>query len=163
LLTRLSNWLNGISEVVCCLFLLAMTAVVSLQVFCRYVLGAALPWSEEISRYLLVWITFLGGSIALKREAHMGMHTLVDRLSINSRGLVKFLILILIFGFLSLTTVKGFQLAVFNMAQNSPAMRMPMGVIYLAIPTGCLIMLIHVAEQLILLIRSRPTGDVGEN
>ena len=73
MLSSLSHWFNRITEVGCCLLLLSMTLVVSLQVVCRYLLGASLTWSEEFARYSLVWITFLGGSIALKKKAHMGL------------------------------------------------------------------------------------------
>ena len=163
MLSRLSLWLNLIAEVVCCFILLAMTIVVTLQVVCRYLLGASLPWSEELARYLLVWMTFLGGSIALKREAHMGIQGLVDKLSPGVQRLVKLFTHLTVFGFLCLATLKGFQLALFNMNQYSPAMRIPMGLVYFAIPTGCLIMLAHMGEQVNGLLRNRPVGNVGGN
>ena len=162
MLSRISNRLNSVTEAVCCIFLLAMTLTVALQVICRYVLGAALTWSEEFSRYGLVWITFLGGSIAAKRGAHMGVEALVNALSAKMRKIVQLLTLLAITGFLFVATVKGIELALFNMNQHSPAMGVPMGAVYLAIPTGCLIMLVHASEELIALFRASSPEDPGE-
>lgn len=152
--SRLSHLLNRISEVVCCGVLLAMTLVVVLQVVCRYLLGASLTWSEEFARYSLVWITFLGGSIALKKRAHMGIHSLVETLPPKAQPLVEALTLTGILGFLCIATLKGFQLALFNMAQYSPAMGISMGIVYFAVPSGSILMLVHVTVQLTAAVRS---------
>jgi len=162
MLSRISNQLNSITEAVCCVFLLAMTLTVALQVICRYVLGAALTWSEEFSRYGLVWLTFLGGATAVKRGAHMGVEALVNALSPQTRKIVQLSTLFAVMGFLVIVTIKGIQLALFNMNQHSPAMGVPMGAVYLAIPTGCLIMLIHASEELIALIRTSSPEKPGE-
>ena len=162
MLSRISNRLNSVTEAVCCIFLLAMTLTVALQVICRYLLGAALTWSEEFSRYGLVWITFLGGSVAVKRGAHMGVEALLNALSPQARKTVQLLTLLCVMGFLLIATIKGGQLALFNMKQHSPAMGVPMGVVYSAIPTGCLIMLIHAAEELIALLRRSLVEEPGE-
>ena len=161
MLSRTSHWLNRIAEVLCSVILLTMTLVVTLQVVCRYFLGASLVWSEELSRYGLVWITFLGGSIALKKRAHMALEALVDKLSPKSRKMVQIFTLFTIMGFLTIATVKGVQLAIFNLKQHSPAMGVPMGVVYSAIPAGCLLMLVHAAEQLVTLLRNGPTLEPG--
>lgn len=163
MLSRLSLWLNRITEMVCCLVLFVMTLVVSLQVICRYFLGTSLTWSEEFARYSLVWITFLGGSIALKKRAHMGLQALLDALPPKAQNLIEALTLVAILGFLSITTLKGFQLALFNMAQHSPAMGIPMGSVYFAVPTGSMLMLVHVTEQLITIVRNFPIRQPGRS
>ena len=153
MLSRLSHWLNRVTQAVCCVVLLAMTLVVALQVFCRYLLGASLTWSEEFARYSLVWITFLGGSIALKKRAHMGLQSLLDALPPRAQNWVETLTLTAVLGFLSIMTLKGCQLALFNMSQHSPAMGVPMGIVYFAVPTGSALMLVHVAAQLTAAVR----------
>ena len=162
MLSRISNQLNSVTESVCCIFLVAMTLTVALQVVCRYLLGAALTWSEEFARYGLVWITFLGGSVAVKKGVHMGVGALVNALSPKVRKIVQLFTLLCVMGFLLIATIKGGQLALFNMKQHSPAMGVPMGVVYSAIPTGCLIMLIHAAAELIALLRGSLVGEPGE-
>ena len=162
MVSRLSHWLNSISEVVCCGVLLAMTIVVVLQVICRYLLGAALTWSEEFARFGLVWITFLGAGIALRRRAHVGVQAIVELFSPGVRKIVQVFTIITVVGFLLTAAFKGMELAFFNMKQYSPAMGMPMGLVYLAIPSGCLVMIIHLAEQLLELLRPSPAKVLGE-
>jgi TRAP-type C4-dicarboxylate transport system permease small subunit len=151
--------MNRIAEVLCAVMVLAMTLVVATQVICRYLLGASLTWSEEASRYLLVWITFLGGSIAFKRGMHTGFDAVVRALSPGARRATVLVTLLAIVTFLIIVGLKGMQLALFNMAQRSPAMRLPMGTVYLAIPTGCFIMLVYAAYQFVQIVRKRSDGS----
>lgn len=162
MLSRLSLWLNRTSEAVCCGVLLAMTVVVVLQVICRYLLGAALTWSEEFARFGLVWITFLGAGIALRRRAHVGVQVIVELFSPGVRKIVQVLTIFTVVGFLLIATFKGMELALFNMKQYSPAMGLPMGLVYLAIPSGCLVLIIQLAEQLLDLLRPSPGKVLGE-
>ena len=162
MLSRLSHWLNRISEVVCCGVLLAMTIVVVLQVICRYLLGASLTWSEEFARFGLVWITFLGAGIAFKKRAHMGVQVIVELFSPGVRKIVQVFTIFTILSFLVVAAFKGIDLALFNMKQYSPAMGLPMGFVYLAIPSGCLVMIIHIVEQLLDLFRPLPAKVRGE-
>lgn len=150
--------MNRTAEVVCSVMVLTMTLVVATQVICRYLLGASLTWSEEASRYLLIWITFLGGSAAFKRGMHTGFDAVVRGLAPGARRAARLVTLLAIVAFLVIVALKGIQLALFNMAQRSPAMRLPMGTVYLAIPTGCLLMLVYAADQFVHLVRKPSDG-----
>jgi len=130
------------------LLLLVMTMVVLAQVFCRYVISASLPWSEELARYLMVWLTFLGAGIALKKGSHMGLDILQPLLPARAQSLLRQTCLFPVAVFLIIFTVKGAQLALFNLGQHSPAMGVSMGLVYLALPSGGLIMLVHTAARL---------------
>ena len=57
---------------------ITMAAVIILQVIFRYVLNHSLFWSEELARYLLVWLTFLGASSAYYRKVHPGIDLLTS-------------------------------------------------------------------------------------
>jgi TRAP-type C4-dicarboxylate transport system permease small subunit len=127
-----------------------MTAVTFAQVFFRFVIVHSLPWSEEFSRYALVWASFLGGSIALKRGLHIGVEAFIANLSKEKKRLIYLITLVIILIFLAVVTIKGFQMASFNMKQSSPAMRIPMGFPYLAIPVGSLLMMVHLLNELTL-------------
>jgi TRAP-type C4-dicarboxylate transport system permease small subunit len=125
-----------------------MTITVALQVICRYWVGISLTWSEELSRYLMVWLTFLGAGIAFKKGAHMSFHLLLQRVPPEARFLAKVFTLCAILIYLIILAVKGIQLSLFNMAQYSPAMGIPVGTIYLAIPAGSVVMAVHGLTQL---------------
>jgi TRAP-type C4-dicarboxylate transport system permease small subunit len=158
--SKVSHSCNKLAEWSCVLLLVAMTVVTFAQVFFRFVVVHSLPWSEEFSRYSLVWASFLGASIALKRGLHIGVQAFVTKLSQEKRRLIYLITLVMITFFLIVVIVKGLQMASFNMRQSSPAMRIPMGFPYLAIPVGSLIMVIHLLDELILGWRHR-AGLVG--
>lgn len=150
MLSRISHCCNRFAEGICLVLLVAMTGVTFAQVFFRFVIVHSLPWSEEFSRYALVWASFIGASIALKRGLHIGVEAFVAKLSKEKKRLIYLITLMFILLFLIVVIIKGFQMAFFNMRQSSPAMRIPMGFPYLAIPVGSLIMLLHLLNELVL-------------
>jgi TRAP-type C4-dicarboxylate transport system permease small subunit len=77
------------------------------------------------------------------------------RLPEGKRRLVYLITLVMMTFFLLVVIVKGFQMASFNMKQSSPAMRIPMGFPYLAIPIGSLIMVLHLLNEMILGLRHK--------
>ena len=66
----------------------AITVLVTVQVFARYVLNDTPPWSEELCRYLFIWASFLGACVAMGRAAHLGVDSLVARLPARVREVV---------------------------------------------------------------------------
>lgn len=65
---KILRWLNeNFEETLMTLFLGAMTIIMGIQVLSRYVLGASLSWSEELTRYIFIWAGFLSVSYCTKR------------------------------------------------------------------------------------------------
>lgn len=128
-----------------------MTVIVIVQVFCRYVLGFSIFWSEELARYLLVWITFLGGSVAFKKAELASINLIVDRFPARLAGIVGIVSQIVVLTFLIVATQYGFKQAFAPsvVTQVSPAMRLPMTYAYLAVPIGFGIMIIHSLDKFI--------------
>ena len=62
------HWLDEyLEEFLMVVFLIAMTLIMGIQVFSRYILGVSLSWSEEITRYLFIWSAFLSVSLCTKK------------------------------------------------------------------------------------------------
>lgn len=80
LLQRASSIVDAGAQRLLTVLCLSMALVVILQVFSRYALNHSLFWSEELGRMLLVWVTFVGATVAYRRGAHPGMNILVQRL-----------------------------------------------------------------------------------
>lgn len=123
-------------------FLAGMVLVVFLQVIFRFVIHGSLPWSEELSRYLMVWAVFIGASIGAGKNAHIGVEAFVNffpaplkKLSVYISGLVSvlfsFVLMILAFKVLALQAQTG---------QVSPAMQIPMYIPYMAVAVGSALM-----------------------
>ena len=87
LLTTIITWLGRLNAAIIFLFkYLAMAAVgimtlsILVQVFCRYVLNDSLPWSEELARYLMVWMTFLTLPVVSRMKQHAALDIILGAL-----------------------------------------------------------------------------------
>ena len=132
-----------------------MIAVVGLNVFCRYLLGFSWAWGEELPRYAMVWIAFIGGSVAVKRGEMMLVSYLVDKMPATMKRFAMVLAYLSSCVFLSVSVFYGIFLTAATYNQLSPALRFPMSYAYVVIPVGCGIMLFHIFVQLFDVIRGR--------
>ncbi|MGI6557652.1 MAG: TRAP transporter small permease [Limnochordia bacterium] len=135
----------------------ATTVVVLIGVFCRYVLASSLPWTEELARYLLVWIGFLAAPIALRRGAHVGMQFIKLMLPRRLQYWTSLMSSIMVLVFLGFVFVQGLNLLAGVSGQLSPAMSLPMAWAYAAIPIGCFFMALEMLGLLTATLRS--VGD----
>jgi TRAP-type C4-dicarboxylate transport system permease small subunit len=145
---RLSDGADRVVTWFVVLLLLGLTAVVTLQIIAR-VFFDAFSWTEELSRYLLVWSTFLGASMGFKRGAHVAITFVVDQFSGRLRPWVSILIHALSILFFVVGIIYGIQMIHQQVYQISPAMGLSMRVVYLAIPLGFATMVIHVFPLLL--------------
>ncbi len=132
--------LEGVVKWFIIIFLCMMTTVIVAQVFCRYLLGFSLSWSEEFARFLLVWLSFIGSGLALKKGELIGVTFAIKALPEKIGKIALVLGQILINLFLVLAIVQGITLVRMSMDIPSSAMRIPMAWSYLSIPVGCLLM-----------------------
>ena len=116
----------------------AMTIITLVAVFFRYVLQSPIIWSEEAARYLMVWSTMLGISIATRQKAHLGIDIFVSMAPKKlQRALEIFstLMMIVMFVFLTGISIVFIQSAI-RTGNVSPMLRIPFYIIYLALPLG---------------------------
>lgn len=147
---RLAAAIDRLAEALCraaCWLLLGlgviMSIIVLLQVFFRFVVYMPFPWSEEIARYLMIWVGMTGSFVALRKGRHIGVSFLMERLPAAVTRVLTPLIQLALIAFLAVIAVQGGKLAFFNAAQKSPAMMIPMVYPYLAIPVGALLMILE--------------------
>jgi TRAP-type C4-dicarboxylate transport system permease small subunit len=124
-----------------------MLVIGFMQVIWRYVLEASLYWSEELLRYMYVWVIFLGTSVAIRGRLHVSIDAFVNLLKGRPLHMLKTVIHLLTVAFFALVVVIGVQFTLHNLGQVSPAVRLPMSVAYLAIPLGGLFSLIFTLED----------------
>jgi TRAP-type C4-dicarboxylate transport system permease small subunit len=130
--------LDRCSDIVLVLSMAIIVAALAVQVTLRYFFHAPLPWPEELSQFLLVWISFLGMYVALRRNQHIRIEWLPKNGGQFVRGL-KILGLVSICVFLAYIGYGGFKLAMTAWNQPSTALRIPMAIPYLIIPIACLL------------------------
>jgi TRAP-type C4-dicarboxylate transport system permease small subunit len=137
-----------------------MTVLIFAQVLCRYVLQAPLSWSEELARYIFIWLTFFGASVAFYERTHINVSYFVEHIrNVRTRALLMFTADLLCLWFLWVFVKDGFVVAsrVLALGQVSSSMGfLPVGAVYLAVPVGSLFMglnvLYHTLEHIQLII-----------
>jgi TRAP-type C4-dicarboxylate transport system permease small subunit len=126
------------------LMLAALVGSLGWQVFGRYVLDRAPSWSEELARFLMVWITMLGAAAVMRREGHIAVTALPDALGRGARRALAALRDLVV-----LAVAYGFALADLLSVQSSPAFEVTMAVPFAALPAGAaLIALMVVLRRL---------------
>ena len=125
-----------------------MALIVAVQVFCRYVLNQSLFWSEELARFLLVWLTFLGASSAYYRKVNPGVDFLYIKLPIVLKKTSSILTHLASMALFIVMTVYGCKFAWFVRMQISPALQIPKWIILSIIPISGVILMIHAATFL---------------
>ena len=127
-----------------------MTVVVLLQVIYRYILSQPLYWSEELARFLFVWISILGAALSVQRRGHFGMDFFFRMFPEKGKRFLIFLIYLLMGGVVLVLLVQGIALVQKTAAQLSQAMEISMGWAYACLPAGACLMVIHL---LVIIIR----------
>ncbi|HSB81330.1 MAG TPA: TRAP transporter small permease [Candidatus Methylomirabilis sp.] len=142
---RLSAALRRGTEVAMMVLMAFLVVVVVVSVIFRYVLLSPLGWSEEVGRYVMIWLGFLGASLAVHQGMHVGVGFVVNavpaRLAVWLRGLAR----AGVGAFLLIVMLYGFHLVANLWDQVSPVLEIRMTWPYLAIPVGSLLMLIQLA------------------
>ena len=122
---------------------LSMALLVAVQVFCRYILNSSLFWSEELARYMLVWLSFFGATIAAFRHLHPGVDALFSRLPTGGQRLSQLLVQLVTMGLAVVMIVAGTRFAWFVRMQITPALGIPKWVVLAVIPASGLVLLLH--------------------
>ncbi|MDJ0331425.1 TRAP transporter small permease [Planococcus sp. S3-L1] len=146
----MNKWIGymnvGIKHVLNLIMALLVT-VVFLQVIFRFILNSPLAWTEELARYSLIWLTFLGASYAMSSKAHIGMEFFVKLFAVTVRKVFYTIATFASLLFFLLMVVEGYDLAMQGMSQTSPVLRIPMGMIYMIIPVSGVILIINMTSQ----------------
>ena len=120
----------------------AIAAMVNLQVFNRYILDYVLGWEEEVSRYLMIWSSFLAASYALWQGEQLGMEFVVKLLPEGGRRAVRILANVLCIAFLAVIAYQGFVwMMPQQLDQVSPSLGITMAIPYAAIPVSAVMMI----------------------
>lgn len=126
-----------------------VTPLMLVQIIMRYVFENSLSWSEELARYIFLWMIWLGASYGVKKSRHIRIEILNEKLSGKSRGYLEIIIIAVCICFCGFLAIKGGELAseIFDLGQLSAALRLPMGYPYLSVPVGASLMIIRYLEK----------------
>lgn len=138
-----SRQMNRLAEGAMAVCLAAMTLLVGVQIAGRFLFNYSIFWSDELTRFLLIWVAFLGMSAGVRRGAHPGIDSLVRALPPHGGRLIVSLAVCCSLIFFAVMTGYGSLLAFRTWGQRSPSLGLRMGIPYLAVPAAGALMLLH--------------------
>lgn len=131
-MNKVARFLNGILTAVISLFLIAMVVLVFLNVVLRYGFDSGITESEELARYLFVWIVFLGAIVAYKDKAHLGVDILIGALPAKAQKVLYVIINLIVICVLGIVIHGGIQMVEINKNSYGPATGIPLSVLFYA-------------------------------
>jgi C4-dicarboxylate transporter DctQ subunit len=131
------------------------------NVVLRYWFLAPISWAEELTLYIMVWIVFVGSSVAIRTRGHIAIDLLPLALSAAGRRWLAMLVALAVLVFLAVFIYYSGQhtLRVRSIGQVTPVMQAPMWLAYLAMPAGSALMFLRACQVIWRLARARqPDG-----
>lgn len=129
-----------------------MMVLIVAQVIARYVFKSPFSWTEELTRAVFVWATMIAVYMALKQKRHIGIEAIPRFMGNAGQKTVKVIEILLVLFFLGVMTWQG-TLYAMMVKQKTPALSIPMTLIYGIIPLTGAVMIIESISQIISLLR----------
>jgi C4-dicarboxylate transporter DctQ subunit len=155
-LTRANSLLDWLEVNFIGAALIMAAGLLFVNVVLRYVFLAPIGWAEEFSLYTIVWIVFIGGSVAIRTRGHIAIDLLMLVLPAQGRrlllifvGLVTLVFLAVFFYYSGLHVLRTK-----SSGQVMPALQAPMWLAYLAMPVGSVLMFLRTLQMLLKTLRS---------
>ena len=137
---RILLWLDQyFEETITALLMSVMSVIICLQVVTRYFLETSLAWSEELARYMFIWMIYTGISCGVKKRKHICVDALYNLLPVGKGRMLLAYVGDALFLFFTLFVLnRGVEvfLRIVASGQHSPACELPMWVVYGALPFG---------------------------
>ncbi|WP_110929147.1 TRAP transporter small permease [Bacillus massiliglaciei] len=127
---KVTRFLENVLNIVMAAALGFMVILVFGNVVLRYFFNSGITWSEEMSRYLFVWLTFLGAIGAYKNKEHLGVDLVIKRLPLGAKKIVNVICDLIILYVLYLILDGSWKMTVMNMDSVTPAVGMPLALVY---------------------------------
>ena len=164
------SFLRTVKKVLDCsleLLVIVVVAVLVLdvlwQVFTRFILNDPSTWTEELAVFMLIWVSLLGAAVALNRGAHLGIDYFVGKLPDRVRLSTEVFVFFCVSAFSLLVMVVGgvdLVASTLELGQESPALRVKVGYVYLAIPISGFFLTLYAVIGLVERLRELAKGRI---
>lgn len=135
-LNRLAEWIMGV-------LLAVLTLLVGAQIAGRFLFGYSIFWSDELARFLLVWVAFLGISVGVRRGSHPAVDSFVRALPSGAARVACWVAVACSLLFFAVMVWHGALLVQRTWLQRSPSLGLRMGIPYLSVPVAGVLMGLH--------------------
>lgn len=151
---KISNAIEKTEVFITIILIAAITLVLFTNVIFRYFLKSPLFWANELSIFMIGWVTFLGGSLGLKYKTQAAINFLVDRFSSKGQRILKIITHLIILIFLGILIYVSFDWIFSLTSTKSSAMRIPMWIPYSSVLVGLSFAFIHILDYFIDLLKN---------
>lgn len=138
-INKIVRYFKKFEEIFLIVCFMIMASTLFLQVTFRYVFNYPLTWSEELARYLLVWIAFLGINYGLHQKKHIALEYFYNKFPTSVQKLTDLVTNIIILATILYFLPGAWKFFKVQFPLHSSAMQIPMGLIYISIPIGFLL------------------------
>ncbi|SLN65505.1 TRAP transporter small permease [Oceanibacterium hippocampi] len=142
-LERASDYLDILCRIIASCLIAIIALLAAAQVGGRYFIGWSPVWIEEMTRYCFIWMTLLGACVLVKRGEHAVIDVLVSALPRSLKSIHTALVLTVIIATSAVLIFYGIKIVGIVGKQLSPALRLSMAYVYLAVPVSGAIITVH--------------------
>lgn len=148
-----------IEEHILAITMILIVLFVFAQAASRFFMGVSLSWGSELAVYLHILQVWVGASLAVRTGENVRIEVFVNLFPRSIKFYLDLLALIIWFGFALFLAIAGtiFVVDIFESMQRTPTMRILLGIPYLAVPFGSLLMTFRLGEQVYNLFKNRST------
>jgi TRAP-type C4-dicarboxylate transport system permease small subunit len=161
--------LDGLTKIATTVGFAGLFVCVMMQIVWRYILEIPLLWSEEVARYLLVWISLLAVAIAFRNDTHIRLDFFVAKCPVSLRHFVWIFFNLLTLAFLALLLVYGIPNALLGkntfsagLSASFSGMTFTLFLPYLSVPVAAGIMILNLLDYIFHNLGSKEVGDVRD-
>jgi len=146
-------------ECVLCVLISALSIVTFSQVVARYVFETPLSWSEELARFLLLWLAMLSGAYAFKIKSHFALQFVTKIVPRKIQKFIYVIVSLIVISFLSGFVFYSFKYVLGVKGHLAPALQIPMEIPYSSSIAGSSLMLYYVIKIFIKDLNSKPSVE----
>jgi TRAP-type transport system small permease protein len=141
---KILNGITALLEYMLGIMMIALVGLTFMQVILRYVFNNPTSWSSELSRFILIWLTFTGASVITKYGTHLSMGLNINRFvsGIWSK-IIKVVINILIMTTLMIIAYYSWKVTMISGSRIAPMTKIPMYYPWLALPVNAVLMTVY--------------------
>lgn len=158
-LEKLSGFLAKLAVVLASALCAAILCLVLYGVFLR-ISGNAFSMSEELSRWGMIAMTFIGASAALKNKQHIGVNFLVQRVPLTLAKAMVFIAYIIAFLLLGIGTWYSMEAAIATSDMMGDIIPVPMMYVKLSLPLGMFMMMVHLLVGFLHIFKAKDINEV---
>ena len=144
MLTKKMSIVNEVAMTICEILLVLMVLFIFLQIVSRTFFSTSFSWTEEVARYMFIYVVFLAAAVAFGSKAHISVDILYMKVKKTYRKLLCVISALCVSLIGGLFLVEGLTLVQKTMVQASPGLGIKMGYVYIILPVAGALMILNI-------------------